>query len=377
MASGWRTRLSGFRHLDCERSGDSGVQEGATASSVTRRRLRARTWACVLLSTAGAIGMLAILLYPLRSLELEITALAADLEQLDVARTVGLAASTSEASSSAIARAGASEDRSYLDIEAEEGAVVPRGAEFDIAGDPGVPREAESEGPTVDGQPSPRAVPPGNNSTEGATKRPATGEPARSARGLSSARSVASMRELVWIAMGVIAILGLGAGSYLSHWVAVASTARENAGPGTETAQRSDEEGGTSVEIDGTGDDDASQLARLAVDHWKVLRLLEQSVPDLPAGKQRAMGAKVRFSTRELSSLLENCRLRLVDYDGQAYSGNLPVVVTNSSDFDGDEDLVIERTLEPVVLREGRILSLGKVVLTRGEADGSGSREVN
>ncbi len=108
-------------------------------------------------------------------------------------------------------------------------------------------------------------------------------------------------------------------------------------------------------------------LVSLAIEQWKLLRLYRRSIIDLPLEKQKRTEAQWAYASGRLVALAAELRLRLMEYEGMAYEPNLPVIVLNADEFDTSEGLVIDRTLEPTVLRDGQVLSMGTVVVTLGE----------
>ena len=106
-------------------------------------------------------------------------------------------------------------------------------------------------------------------------------------------------------------------------------------------------------------------LTELATEYWRVLRSYKRAVVDLPIEKHARVNAQIRYAENRLTEILNENGLRLLSYEGQPYTINLPVTVVNSDDFQDEKELVIEQTLEPTVIAEGRVLSMGKVILKK------------
>lgn len=114
-------------------------------------------------------------------------------------------------------------------------------------------------------------------------------------------------------------------------------------------------------------DRSSGQLAKLAVEHWKLVRALERTVPHLPADRAARMAAQARFAGGQLDRILGDAGLRLALFEGQAVSANLPVTVINHDDFEGADSLVVESTIEPAVVAEFSVVHQGKVIARKGD----------
>ncbi len=104
-------------------------------------------------------------------------------------------------------------------------------------------------------------------------------------------------------------------------------------------------------------------FARLAVDQWKLIRVLSRLVERLPIESQARVKAQVRFSTERLEATASQLGFRLEVFDGRKFEPSLPVAAANAQDFPGIPSLLVADTLEPTVVSDGRIVHLGKVNL--------------
>jgi hypothetical protein len=108
-------------------------------------------------------------------------------------------------------------------------------------------------------------------------------------------------------------------------------------------------------------------LAELTVECWRLLRLAEQLVRSQPPDRQAGALAQTRYARGRIEAVLGEQSIRLIAYANEPYSPNLPVTVANADEFDGNEGLVIVDTLEPTLLVGARVLTMGKVILKRGD----------
>lgn len=101
----------------------------------------------------------------------------------------------------------------------------------------------------------------------------------------------------------------------------------------------------------------------LATEWWKSSRRLLRLAADAAPERLERERAQFTYAARRIGTALAALDLRLVEHDGQPYSPALPAEPLNPEDFATEENLQVAETIEPTVLRAGRILRRGKVVL--------------
>lgn len=110
-------------------------------------------------------------------------------------------------------------------------------------------------------------------------------------------------------------------------------------------------------------------FSKLAVEHWRLIRVLSRLVERLPPESQARVAAQARFASNQLESLVRTQGLALVTFEGRPFEPSLPVTAVNAEDFAGADALLISETVEPTVMAEGRVIQLGKVLVALGGAD--------
>jgi hypothetical protein len=105
--------------------------------------------------------------------------------------------------------------------------------------------------------------------------------------------------------------------------------------------------------------------ARLAVEYWKLLRAFERALDRIPEEHKAKTAAQARFSAGQLEAIMRDAGLRLATFEGQSFSPNLPVAAINGGDFDGEDAVVIESTVEPAIMAGMDVLSMGKVIVAK------------
>ena len=106
----------------------------------------------------------------------------------------------------------------------------------------------------------------------------------------------------------------------------------------------------------------------MAVDYWKLLRAFERAVGEVPEARAARFQAQARFAASRLATHLDAGGLHLGTYEGQAITPAIPVVALNADDLADEVRVVVESTVEPAVIAGNRVLALGRVIASAGDA---------
>jgi hypothetical protein len=108
-----------------------------------------------------------------------------------------------------------------------------------------------------------------------------------------------------------------------------------------------------------------SSLAQLAVEYWKLLRAVERAISGMPESARERIASQARYASVRLEALLMEHKMSLQSFDGLDFEVNLPASAVNGDEFRSNEVTIVERTLEPAVISDMRVLLMGKVILSR------------
>jgi len=109
-------------------------------------------------------------------------------------------------------------------------------------------------------------------------------------------------------------------------------------------------------------DDSFQTMADLAVIGWKLLGALAREMEMALADRVEAGEAMIRFSQRKLDQTLARNDLKLVTYDGQVWSPQIPASPLNFGEVD-EGHILIDSTIEPTILNGTRVILPGKILL--------------
>ena len=113
--------------------------------------------------------------------------------------------------------------------------------------------------------------------------------------------------------------------------------------------------------------DSERTVAQLAVEYWKLLRLLERALEGVPEDRRERYASQGRYAAGRLDELLKEREMSVQSFDGMDFEINLPASAVNGDEFPGREDVVVARTIEPAVIADMRPILMGKVYLASKE----------
>ena len=113
--------------------------------------------------------------------------------------------------------------------------------------------------------------------------------------------------------------------------------------------------------------DNGKTMAQLAVEYWKLLRVLDRALESVPEDRRERYASQGRYAAGRLEELLKEQKMSVQSFDGMDFEINLPASAVNGDEFTGREDVVVARTIEPAVIADMRPILMGKVYLASKE----------
>ncbi len=108
-----------------------------------------------------------------------------------------------------------------------------------------------------------------------------------------------------------------------------------------------------------------NSLATLAGNYWRLLNSYERLIAESSTEKHTRLKSNYRNAERRLTAILNQHNIKIISYEGKAYTPNLAVTVVNDDEFSDNEKLIVEYMMEPTVMLGEQILSMGKAVLSK------------
>lgn len=111
----------------------------------------------------------------------------------------------------------------------------------------------------------------------------------------------------------------------------------------------------------------AESLVELAVESWRFSRLFAKLTSKLDAGESSRYVNQYRYYVKKIESILERAGLRIVNVEGQLYDPGMAASALNIEDFEGDDHLLVDQMLEPIIMGNDGIVRAGTVMLRKAQ----------
>jgi hypothetical protein len=118
---------------------------------------------------------------------------------------------------------------------------------------------------------------------------------------------------------------------------------------------------------DPTGESNTT-IVGLVLEAYRLSSLVNTVLRHLDVTEAKKYVSRLAFSSQNIHAILEGSGLKIVPLEGVAFDEGLAVSAVNLSDFDSDDELVIERVLEPLIMGPLGIMHTGIVSLKRRES---------
>lgn len=112
----------------------------------------------------------------------------------------------------------------------------------------------------------------------------------------------------------------------------------------------------------------SNALVELAVESWRLCRQFTRSLDLKEASTAQRQSGQIRYFQNRLDDILAEAGLRIINLEGQPYDVGMAITALNASDFQQDEDLVVDQTIEPTVMDRDGIRRLGTAILRTRDA---------
>lgn len=128
------------------------------------------------------------------------------------------------------------------------------------------------------------------------------------------------------------------------------------------------ESGGNDIRC-GSGYPDAATDAviKIAVESWRFGRIFEKTAAKLEGTKRERCMNQILSFNKKIENYLEALGLRMVSIEGTPFEPGIAAVPLNVEDFKADDELVVDRMLEPIIMGKDGLVRVGKVTLRKME----------
>ena len=105
---------------------------------------------------------------------------------------------------------------------------------------------------------------------------------------------------------------------------------------------------------------------KIIIESWRLKNSFERVISLLDAKEQKKNISRIKWFENKLSEALYDCELKIVTFNGDAYSSGIPATPVNIDEFDSEKELFISQTIEPTIIDyNGTIVHQGSIILKK------------
>jgi len=109
-----------------------------------------------------------------------------------------------------------------------------------------------------------------------------------------------------------------------------------------------------------------SSLSDIALFFWKCTHYINTLLSEVEMSKQSMYMSKTKWFYKKVDEFIKSEKVDLIIYpENMPYDVGLAITALNTNDFTIEDRLFIDRMIEPVIMKEGKILKRGIVILKK------------
>ena len=113
---------------------------------------------------------------------------------------------------------------------------------------------------------------------------------------------------------------------------------------------------------------DKDVIINMAIETWRFRRVSERLLTKLDTGEQQRYQTQLRWFEKKLKEFLEQVGWQIVDVEGHPFDPGMAATPLNIEDFDGEDSLIVDQMLEPIIMGSDGLVKTGTVVLKKEES---------
>ncbi|MBU5612876.1 hypothetical protein [Geomonas azotofigens] len=108
-------------------------------------------------------------------------------------------------------------------------------------------------------------------------------------------------------------------------------------------------------------------ILSMAIESWRFGRVFDRLLLKLDAGEQSRYKSQFRWFIKKVEEALEQADLRIVNVEGHPFDPGIAATPLNIEEFDGNDALMVDQMLEPIIMGKEGLVKTGTVTLRKVE----------
>ena len=108
-------------------------------------------------------------------------------------------------------------------------------------------------------------------------------------------------------------------------------------------------------------------ILKIAVESWRFISLFNTLLLKLDAGEKKRYVNQAQWFSKKIKESLEEINLRIVNIEGQKFDPGMAATPLNIDEFELNDNLIVDKMLEPIIMGKDGIIKSGTVLLRKVE----------
>ena len=106
-------------------------------------------------------------------------------------------------------------------------------------------------------------------------------------------------------------------------------------------------------------------LIKLAVDSWRFGRAYEKAISKLPVSDRALFEGPLAAFGKKIEEALGAMDMKIAGIEGTPFDPGIAAIPLNIEDFGPDDELVVDRMMDPIIMGRSGIVRMGSVTLRK------------
>ena len=109
-----------------------------------------------------------------------------------------------------------------------------------------------------------------------------------------------------------------------------------------------------------------SNFLKIILESWRLKKSFERVIPNLELKEQKKNLSKIKWFDKVINDVLNDCKLKMVNLEGEPFSSGIPASAINLEDFEAKDELYVKQTIEPTIIDENAcIVHFGSILVEK------------
>jgi hypothetical protein len=103
------------------------------------------------------------------------------------------------------------------------------------------------------------------------------------------------------------------------------------------------------------------------IEVWRLPKIFKKLIAKQDYDEQQKYISQFNWFNKKALDFLHGEGLSFPEYENMPFDAGMPLTPINIGDFSSEDELVIEQVLEPVIMKDGKIIKTGTAILKKAD----------